>query len=120
MAETVMLFCEIGQHEWQREKRRGAKPKNCPNHQPVKETLDPEERIRRQQEGRRVKQEAKDKRGIEQVLAYRKWVKDDATVWALLKSGEIDGREWRARRPEMPAAPDKAAYDAARRVGLAP
>lgn len=120
MAETITLWCEIGQHEWERSKSRGAKPKNCPEHKPVKEALDPEERIRRQQEGRRVKQEAKDKLGIEQVLSYREWVKEDALLWAKLKSGEIDSKEWRALRPPMPVAPDKAAYDAARRVGLAP
>jgi hypothetical protein len=26
------LFCEIGQHEWERESKRGRKPSNCPEH----------------------------------------------------------------------------------------
>lgn len=29
------LYCTIGKHEWKRDKQRGKKPKNCPDHQPV-------------------------------------------------------------------------------------
>lgn len=117
--ELETLTCEAG-HEWSREKKRGQKPKRCPDHQPVKATLDPEERIRRQQEGRRIKQEAKDQEGILTVLAYRKWVKEDAAVWAAYRSGEITQSQYGDKKPPMPQVPDKSAYDAARRAGLAP
>lgn len=121
MAEFVTLHCELGDHDWERPKARGARPKNCPNHQPVAASpLDPEERIRRQQEGRRIKQEAKDKEGIQDVLAYRKWVKKDAAVWAAYRSGEITQQQYNDRKPRMPKVPDKPAYEAARRAGLAP
>lgn len=30
-----ILYCENGDHEWQRESKRGKKPKNCPNHTPT-------------------------------------------------------------------------------------
>jgi hypothetical protein len=119
MADLETLHCKRGDHEWNRPKKRGKKPTNCPDHTPVKEVLDPEERIRRQQEGRRIKQEAKDKLGIEQVIAYRAWVKDDAAAFGRFRDGEIDRATYLKIKPEMPVLPDKAAYDAARRVGLA-
>lgn len=118
MAETTTLWCEAGRHDWQREKKRGAKPKNCPQHQPVVVTLDPEERIRRQQEGRRKKQEAKDKIGVQQVIDYRAWVKADAVVWAAYRSGELTQEQYKDQKPRMPEVPDNSAYDAARRAGI--
>lgn len=35
MAETVTLWCELGEHHWERPRKRGRKPINCPEHQPV-------------------------------------------------------------------------------------
>ena len=32
MALMRTLFCEKGQHEWERESQRGKLPKNCPEH----------------------------------------------------------------------------------------
>jgi hypothetical protein len=32
MAEMVELHCEFGDHNWQRPKQKGARPKNCPEH----------------------------------------------------------------------------------------
>lgn len=29
------LYCENGQHSWERESKRGKKPKNCPDHMPT-------------------------------------------------------------------------------------
>jgi hypothetical protein len=31
MDKTVTLFCQAGQHEWQRPSQRGRRPLNCPN-----------------------------------------------------------------------------------------
>lgn len=31
---TQHLYCEAGKHDWSRPAQRGAKPKNCPDHQP--------------------------------------------------------------------------------------
>lgn len=36
---SVQLHCEIGNHSWTREVQRGKKPKNCPDHQPVKNEI---------------------------------------------------------------------------------
>lgn len=33
--EMESLFCESGNHKWQRPKTRGAKPRSCPDHKPV-------------------------------------------------------------------------------------
>ena len=30
------LHCELGNHDWEREAKRGRVPKNCPDHQPLK------------------------------------------------------------------------------------
>jgi hypothetical protein len=32
--KTQTLFCEAGQHSFERETKRGVKPRNCPQHQP--------------------------------------------------------------------------------------
>jgi len=36
-AETETLFCESGQHEFTRERKRGVKPKICPQHKAERE-----------------------------------------------------------------------------------
>lgn len=35
MADTVELYCQAGEHRWNRPKQRGKRPKNCPDHAPV-------------------------------------------------------------------------------------
>lgn len=37
---TEILHCELGNHKWDRERKRGVKPRNCPDHQPVIETTE--------------------------------------------------------------------------------
>lgn len=36
MADTVTLYCQIGDHKWERPRQRGRQPLNCPEHAPVK------------------------------------------------------------------------------------
>lgn len=33
------LHCEIGNHSWERESQRGRPPKNCPDHQSIKDKI---------------------------------------------------------------------------------
>lgn len=33
---TESLRCTLGDHDWQRDRKRGVKPKNCPDHAPKK------------------------------------------------------------------------------------
>lgn len=48
---TVILHCEIGDHDWERPTKRGPKPKNCPDHTPylnvAPSTPEEEERLAR-------------------------------------------------------------------------
>lgn len=30
--KTITLWCEVGQHEWERESQRGRRPTSCPEH----------------------------------------------------------------------------------------
>jgi hypothetical protein len=34
-----ILHCEIGNHDWERESKRGRLPKNCPEHSPIKDEI---------------------------------------------------------------------------------
>lgn len=52
MPELETLHCALGDHDWQRERKRGKKPQNCPTHKPVVEAVDLEERERIQAERR--------------------------------------------------------------------
>lgn len=119
MAESETLHCEKGNHDWTREKKRGKKPKNCPDHTPQPTpALDPEERIRRQQEGRRAKQAERDAEGVAAVLEWREYNKADAAAWARYRRGEITREEWQREKPPLVKTPDQSAWDAAERAGL--
>lgn len=50
MPEYVELHCEVGDHDWKRLKQRGARPKNCPEHQAELDAVKQAERIERLQE----------------------------------------------------------------------
>lgn len=39
--KTQTLFCKAGQHEWEREVKRGKRPQNCPEHTPTPATVLP-------------------------------------------------------------------------------
>jgi len=52
MAELETLHCELGDHSWERERKRGKKPKNCPVHKPQIDPVDLEERERLREEKR--------------------------------------------------------------------
>lgn len=119
MAELETLHCAKGDHDWTREKKRGKKPNNCPEHTPEKPApLDPEERIRRQQEGRKAKQAEKDAAGIAAVLEWREYNKADARAWSRYQTGEITREEWLIEKPALVKTPDASAWDAAERAGL--
>jgi hypothetical protein len=119
MADTDTLFCEAGQHEWQREKKRGKKPKNCPDHQPIvsKATMPPEEAARRRAEGRARAKAERDKAGIQRVLDYKRWVVRDAET-TIQRALAAAAGEKLPPRPRMPAMPNKADYDAATAAGI--
>jgi hypothetical protein len=38
--KTKTLHCQIGDHDWDRESKRGRYPVNCPEHQPVVEEVE--------------------------------------------------------------------------------
>lgn len=52
MAELETLHCVLGDHDWERERKRGKKPQNCPTHKPVASEADLEERERLREERR--------------------------------------------------------------------
>lgn len=116
--ETETLHCEVGDHDWVREKKRGAKPKKCPEHTIVREVLDREERIRRQQEGRAREQAIRDAEGLAEVVSWREWNVKDAALWAQYQQNLITHEEYAARKVPMPALPSKAGWKAAREAGL--
>lgn len=37
---TTTLYCQAGDHDWERESQRGRKPHSCPDHQEVEVTSD--------------------------------------------------------------------------------
>lgn len=68
MPEYVTLFCQEGQHDWKRERKRGARPKNCPEHQTLRDELDREEQQRKMQEGRERAQRERNAAKIATIL----------------------------------------------------
>lgn len=63
------LYCNNGEHEWQRELKRGRVPTNCPEHKATATTLDEAEaRTKRLQEGRQRQAQARRKIVIEEIL----------------------------------------------------
>jgi hypothetical protein len=120
MADTDTLYCELGQHEWQREKKRGKKPKSCPQHKPqvARTTMPPEEAARRRQEGRARAKAERDKDGIRRVLDYKAYLRRDVPLFMAFNNGDIERSEYIARRGPMPVIPNKADYDAAVLAGV--
>jgi hypothetical protein len=67
MLET--LHCEIGNHPWDRERKRGKKPKNCPEHKPV---VDPaiDSSVSAMQDGRKRKAFSDRKEKIKEIIEH--------------------------------------------------
>jgi len=53
----------------------------------------------------------------ELVLAWRTFVKAEASAHALVAAGELDREEWAAMWAEAPELPSEAQYNNARRLG---
>lgn len=65
---TMTTYCEIGKHKWEREIKRGRKPKNCPEHAPVvakseKTSLD------RMREGREKRSQRDREQKVQEIIA---------------------------------------------------
>lgn len=117
-ATTEKLYCELGQHSWERERVRGVKPKSCPEHKPQPERggakLSKEERQARMQAGRAKANAARAVEGIERVRVYREFLKLDSAYWAAVKAHrEGDPDVVVPMKPKWPAIPTKADYAAA-------
>lgn len=76
MSEIETLICTVGgdehperHHEWTRDRKRGVKPKLCPDHKVAKQTVDAEERLRRMREGRERHDAEERQRKLAAVLA---------------------------------------------------
>jgi DNA-directed RNA polymerase specialized sigma24 family protein len=107
--KTETLFCEAGKHDWTRDRKRGKKPRNCPQHQTEKDTADREERLRKMAEGRERAQAEERRRKLEEVLnkplreSCTCVIKPDVTLEELkrmrgCKEGYVCSRLDRARR----------------------
>jgi hypothetical protein len=118
LSDTVTLFCEEGQHSWERERRRGKAPKNCPDHKPSRAKLSPEEAQRRRQEGRARAKAERDVAGVGRVLAFSEYLKRDAELFAAFDGGFIERHEYIRRRGPMPETPSGPDYAAAREAGV--
>lgn len=66
--KTQKLWCEKGEHHWDRESVRGKRPKNCPDHKPV---LTPEH-LNKMQDGRSRKAKAERERQILEILGNKR------------------------------------------------
>src|SRR5215207_6155699 len=103
---TVTLYCEIGEHEWERPSQRGKRPKSCPEHKPQPEKQDgpklsKEERQKRMLAGRKAAKAERDKDGIERVLVWREWLREDAALWLRYQQGELTRDQWLKQKPKM-------------------
>lgn len=112
-----VLWCTLGEHNWERKKVRGRKPTSCPDHkpQPVRgPLLSPEEAQERRMAGRRRAQAIKDAEGIVKVANYREWVRADRAYWDAVEAKRNGDEEVIIpSKPLMPELPTKADYKAA-------
>lgn len=66
--KTQKLWCERGEHHWDRISVRGKRPKSCPDHKPV---LTPEH-LSKMQDGRMLKAKAERERKIGDILSGKR------------------------------------------------
>lgn len=121
MEETDTLYCKAGEHEWERPKKRGMKPANCPEHTEQKKTITREEHQKRLREGRERARKERDAEGIERVLNWREnWLKPESSLHQRYAEGDLDRDEFVRGLRELSSVPfptDKD-WDAAARAGL--
>lgn len=71
MTETKTLYCEAGKHDWERPAKRGPAPRNCPEHNQIKEPgkMSGLEKARLARQEKKNAAEAEIARRVEEVLA---------------------------------------------------
>lgn len=93
------LYCQNGNHDWDRPVTRGRVPLSCPKHPTKTEPLTPEERSRRRIAGKRAK--AKERAKAEQAEKFKRYedlrermrlaeVEVDKAYLALVKAGGVN------------------------------
>lgn len=117
-----VLHCQEGDHEWKRERKRGRKPVNCPDHRPVLETLESQERLDRLAEGRRKASLAKAQQAAVDVKAMSAWIRDDAAYYRAKSEIENGLRDMHdlPSKPLSVKIPSDSQYKLAREHGLIP
>lgn len=63
---TRTLHCELGDHDWEAPRKRGAGPKNCPEHRPT-----PAINLDKMQDGRRIKGQVEREKKIREIIEGR-------------------------------------------------
>lgn len=102
------LFCEAGQHHWQRQPRRGPKPRNCPDHSGGKVVVNVEDaapkaevspkKVEALEKAREVKQQRKSKTEeavcalVEEILADERLGYEDRLKFEYIQ-GEMPRRQ---------------------------
>lgn len=115
------LWCQTGNHEWQRPSQRGRKPTHCPEHPPAvpeKRVMTQAQRVKAMHEGRKRKASERAQGAVQRVKDYHAWLAADQPLWAKLVREEISRDEYHAQRPQVPEIPTDADFDAARAVGV--
>lgn len=90
------LWCEAGQHEWEREAKRGRQPINCPEHQDEKIVLG-DNKLSPLDKARLVKKERKNS-AWQALKKQAEAVLDDPRMDTKSFSGHSDGRYATIRR----------------------
>lgn len=118
MLET--LHCKIGDHDFERERKRGVKPRNCPEHKPVVESSGRGRgaNIEAMHEGRRKAAAERARQGIITVRAFQKWSKADAAAWLAYQAGDMTRKEYKEAQPDPVPLPTAADWAAARQAGV--
>ena len=119
---TVQLWCQAGEHYWDRPQKRGRRPEHCPEHKPAVEAAAkrPSPNQVAMQEGRERAARERRKESLARVEAWRRWLGEDRTWWASVREAERHENP----RLELPrptgvcVIPEANDFDVAREEGL--
>ena len=119
---TVQLWCQAGEHYWDRPQKRGPRPAHCPEHKPAVEAAAkrPSTALAAMQEGRERAARKRREESLERVEEWRRWLSEDREWWASVKAAEIcENPGLELARPAGPCLiPEANDFDVAREEGL--
>jgi hypothetical protein len=118
---TVQLWCQAGEHYWDRPQKRGRRPEHCPAHKPAVEAAAkrPSPNQVAMQEGRERAARERREASLARIEAFRRWLIEDREWWASVRAAEIcENPGLELARPGVCVIPESIDFDVAREEGL--